>query len=140
MKKIWLWMAAAICMMVLPGIARAQVLLIANPSVKATGVSKGEIRDVFTGNATSLHDGSKVIPVLLKSGETTNAFLAAFIGKSDAAFRASWRSLVFSGQGSMPKQEDTDAAMVEYVLHTSGAVGYVGKSAAHDGVKVLQVR
>jgi hypothetical protein len=30
--------------------------------------------------------------------------------------------------------------MVEYVAQTPGAVGYVGKSAPHEGVKVLDVK
>jgi hypothetical protein len=55
------------------------------------------LRDVFTGAASSLKDGSKVTPVMLKSGGARDEFLSEFIGKNDTAFRASWRSLVFSG-------------------------------------------
>jgi ABC-type phosphate transport system substrate-binding protein len=120
--------------------ARAQVLVIANPSVKAADVAKSDLRDVFSGSATNLKDGSHVTPVLLKEGPTNDAFLAAYIGKADGAFRAGWRSLVFSGQASMPKTIDSDAAMVDYVAHTPGAIGYVSSSAPHDGVKVLAVR
>ena len=79
-------------------------------------------------------------PVLLKSGATHDGFLAAYIGKSDAAFRASWRSLVFSGQASMPKSLDSETAVVEYVAHNPGAIGYISKSTPHEGVKVLAVR
>jgi len=57
-----------------------------------------------------------------------------------AAFRASWRSLVFSGQATMPKSLDSEAAVVEFVAHTPGAIGYVNKTTAHEGVKVLVVR
>jgi ABC-type phosphate transport system substrate-binding protein len=119
--------------------AHAQ-LVIANPSVKSADVSKGDLRDVFTGTSTTLKDGSHVVPVLLKGGEANDAFLSAFIGKGDAAFRAGWRSLVFSGQATMPKTVDSEAAMAEYVAKTPGAIGYVGKSAAHEGVKVLAIK
>jgi ABC-type phosphate transport system substrate-binding protein len=114
-------------------------LVIANPSVKASDVSKSELKDVFTGSASSLKDGSHVAPVILKAGATQDEFLAAYVGKADAAFRASWRSLVFSGEATMPKQMDSDAAMVEYVAHNPGVIGYISKSAPHDGVKVLAV-
>jgi len=67
-------------------------------------------------------------------------FLSLFIGKNDSVFRAGWRNLVFSGQAAMPKSVDSDAAMVDYVAHTPGAVGYIGKSAPHDGVKVIEVK
>jgi hypothetical protein len=30
--------------------------------------------------------------------------------------------------------------VVEYVAHTTGAVGYIGKATPHEGVKVLGVR
>jgi ABC-type phosphate transport system substrate-binding protein len=120
--------------------AKAQVIVIANPSVKTSEVSKNDLKDVFTGGATSLKNGSLVMPVLLKGGPANNEFLAAYIGKPDAAFKASWRSLVFSGQASMPKMLDSEAAMVAYVAQNPGAVGYIGKATAHDGVKVLSVR
>jgi hypothetical protein len=35
------------------------VIVIANASVKASGVSKDDLRDVFVGNANLLKDGSK---------------------------------------------------------------------------------
>lgn len=40
----------------------------------------------------------------------------------------------------MPKSLDSEAAVVEFVAHTPGAIGYVNKTTAHEGVKVLVVR
>ncbi len=119
---------------------QAQVIVIANPSVKATEVSKSDLRDVFTGNATSLPDGSRVVPILLKAGTIHEEFLQVYIGKNDTAYRAGWRSLVFSGQASMPKSLDGDAAVVEFVAHNPGAIGYISKASPHEGVKVLTVK
>lgn len=120
--------------------AYAQVAVIANPSVRESTVSKAEVSDVFTGAASSLKNGSRVTPVLLKSGVVNAEFLNEFVGKSDAAFRASWRALVFSGQGAMPKSIDSEAAIVDYVATTPGAIGYISKSTPHDRVKTLTVR
>ena len=120
--------------------AQAQVIVIANSGVKATEISKSDLRDVFTGNATSLPGGGNVVPILLKAGTVHEEFLQAYIGKNDTAYRAGWRSLVFSGQASMPKSLDTDAAVVEFVAHNTGAIGYIGKATPHEGVKVLTVR
>ena len=140
MKKfslVFLLLAAALLFAVR---AQAQVIVIANSSVKATEVSKNDLRDVFTGAATELKDGSRVVPILLKAGTAHVEFLQAYIGKSDTAYRAGWRSLVFSGQASMPKSLETDAAVVEFVAHNAGAIGYIGKSTPHEGVKVLTIR
>jgi ABC-type phosphate transport system substrate-binding protein len=119
--------------------AKAQVIVIANPSVKASEVSKNDLKDVFTGASASL-GGNNVVPILLKAGTAHEEFLQAYIGKNDTAYRAGWRSLVFSGQATMPKSLDGDAAIVEFVAHNAGAIGYIGKASAHEGVKVLTVK
>jgi ABC-type phosphate transport system substrate-binding protein len=120
--------------------SHAQVIVIANPSVKSSDVSKNDLRDVFTGASTSLKDGGSVVPILLKAGTAHEEFLQAYIGKNDAAYRAGWRSLVFSGQATMPKSLDGDAAVVEFVAHNPGTIGYIGKASPHEGVKVLTVK
>lgn len=119
--------------------AQAQSIVIANPNVKTAEVSKNEIKDVFTGTSPTFKDGARVTPVLLKGGSANEEFLTAFVGRDDGPFKAGWRSLVFSGQASMPKVLDSEAAMVDYVTHTPGAVGYISKATPHDGVKVLAV-
>ena len=140
MKKSWyaFMLLAAACLFTVR--AQAQVLVIANPGVRASEVSKNDLRDVFTGAATSLPGGIGVVPILLKAGTAHEEFLKAYIGKNDATYRAGWRSLVFSGQASMPKSLDSDAAVVEFVAHNTGAIGYIGASSPHEGVKVLTVK
>ena len=140
MKKLLYALLIAASASIFAGQAYAQVIVIANPSVKATEISKSDLRDVFTGNATSLKDGTRVVPILLKAGTAHEEFLQVYIGKSDSAYRAGWRSLVFSGQASMPKNLDPESAVVEFVAHTAGAVGYIGKGTPHEGVKILAVK
>jgi len=139
MKNLILSSIVSFAMSILAASAGAQVIVIANASVKASGVSKDDLKDVFTGNATTLKDGSKVVPVLLKGGPANEEFLKAYVGKADTAYRAGWRSLVFSGQASMPKSLDDDAAAVAFVAHTPGTIGYIDKATPHEGVKVLEV-
>ena len=140
MKKLTLVFLLAVVVSMLSACAQAQTVVIANPSVKSADVSKSDLRDVFTGASSSLKDGSHVTPVLLKQGGAHEEFLVAYIGKNDTAFRASWRSLVFSGQATMPKSLDSEAAMVDYVAHNAGAIGYITSATPHEGVKVLSVR
>jgi ABC-type phosphate transport system substrate-binding protein len=140
MKKYLFSLFVVLGSLLLAAQAQAQVIVIANPSVKATEVTKNDLRDVFTGAATALPGGGSVVPILLKAGTVHEEFLQAYIGKNDTAYRAGWRSLVFSGQASMPKSLDTDAAVVEFVAHNTGAIGYIGKGTPHEGVKVLAVK
>jgi ABC-type phosphate transport system substrate-binding protein len=140
MKKYLFALFVVLGSLILAAQAHAQVIVIANPGVRATEVSKNDLKEVFTGNATSLPGGGSVVPVLLKAGTVHEEFLQAYIGKNDTAYRAGWRSLVFSGQASMPKSLDTDAAVVEFVAHNTGAIGYISRATPHEGVKVLAVK
>jgi hypothetical protein len=122
-------------------VAKAQdVVVVVNNGVKAGGASNDDIRSVFTGEKSSLGDGSHVTPVTLKGGATHEAFLKEYVGKGDAAYRTGWRSLVFTGQGAMPKTLDSETALVDYIAATPGAIGYVGKDTPHDKVKTLAVK
>jgi ABC-type phosphate transport system substrate-binding protein len=140
MKKLISVFLFAMAMAVLANCVEAQVIVIANPGVKAAEVSKGDLRDLFTGATSDLKGAGHVTPVLLKAGAVNDEFLSAYVGKTDSVFKAGWRSLVFSGQASMPKSLDSEAAVVDYVAHNAGAIGYIGKATGHDGVKVLEVR
>jgi hypothetical protein len=59
---------------------------------------------------------------------------------SPVTLLVAWRSLVMSGQASMPKSFDSESAAVDYVSHTAGAIGYINKATPHDDVKVLSLR
>jgi len=115
----------------------AQVIVIAHPSLKASEIGKNELKEIFTGAVTTLKDGGHVVPILLNAGTSHEEFLKEYIGKSDSAYRTFWRSLVFSGQGTMPKSLEGDAAMVEFVRAHPGSIGYIARSSPHPGVKVM---
>lgn len=115
------------------------VRIIANPSVNAEAISASEIKSVFLQERNSLHDGTHVEPVLSKGGPTHEAFLRDYLGRNDDALQNYYRSLVFTGKGSMPKALHSDAEVVAYVAKTRGAIGYVSATAVVDGVKTLAV-
>jgi ABC-type phosphate transport system substrate-binding protein len=117
-----------------------QVLVVANPGLAASDLSRAQLRDVFTGASSSIKGSAQVTPVLLREGPAHDEFLSIYVGKSDAAFRAGWRSLLFSGQGVLPRTLNSDADVVEYVAHTPGAIGYIARTSPHPGVKILAVR
>ena len=115
-------------------------VVIANKNISVSEISSSDLRDIFNGDKSTLGPGTHVAPVTLKGGPVHEAFLKTHLGKSDAAFRAAWRSQVFTGQGSMPKTFESEAAMIDYVAATPGAIGYVSKTTAHEKVKTLAVK
>jgi hypothetical protein len=125
--------AAAIC-----ATAHAQTIIVST-NVKASDASKSDLKDIFSGESSSL-GGTHVAPVLLKAGPVNDDFLHTYVGKSDLAFRTGWRSLVFSGQATMPRSFDSEAAVVDYVAHNPGVIAYIGKGAPHEGVKLIATK
>jgi hypothetical protein len=118
----------------------SDIKVIANSSVQASSISADELKDVFLLAKTSLRDGSHVEPVVLKGGATHASFLKEYLRKTESTLETYYRSLVFSGKGSMPKTLATDAEVEAYVAKTKGAIGYVSSASDAAGVKTLEVK
>jgi len=116
------------------------IVIIVNPTVKTREISVDDLRAIFLETKTSLDDGSRVKPVLEKGGPAHAAFLKAYLGKTDFALQTYYRSLVFSGTGSMPPVLRSDGDVVAYVEKTRGAIGYVAAQSVDEGVKTIRVR
>jgi hypothetical protein len=121
--------------------AQAQnVIVVANQDVTISEVTDTELRDLFTGSRTRFHDGSRAVPALLKGGPAHEVFLHHYIGGTSDSFRANWRKAVFTGQGAAPKEFASEAALLQYIAVTAGAMGYVSHLGTGEKVKVLLVR
>ena len=128
------------CVLLLGGAGFAQgVKVIANSSVQATSISASDLRSVYLEEKSSLAGSGHVEPVLAKGGPAHEAFLKQVLGRSDADLQMYYRSLVFTGRGSMPKTLDSDEAVVAYVAKTRGAIGYVSSAADVEGVRTLDL-
>jgi TonB family protein len=80
-----------------------------------------------------------VEPVLNKSGAAHDLFLKEFLDLNDEALQTYYRTLVFTGRGSMPKTFSSDDEIVAYVAKTRGAIGYVSAAFSVEGVKTLTI-
>jgi TonB family protein len=140
MKCIKVRLVAAGLMIFAAENARAgDVKVIANWSVKADTISAAELKRVFLEEKSSL-DGAHVEPVLEKAGPAHAAFLQEYLGRSEDDLQTYYRTLVFTGKGSIPKALGSDAEVVAYVARTRGAIGYVSSAASAEGVKTLSIR
>ena len=118
----------------------ADVKVIANLSVTVSSVTADELRNIFLETKTSFSGGSPLEPVLSSGGPTHEAFLKQYLGKTDAALKTYYRSLVFTGKAFMPKMLRSDAEVAAYVAKTIGAIGYVNANASAPGAKIITVR
>ena len=117
------------------------VVLVANKNVQISEIRAADVRAIFMGAKTRFADGSHAVPVTLKGGAVHEVFLKNHVGESPDEFRAQWRKAVFTGQGAMPKTFDSEAALLQYVAATPGALGYVSQISpqGQDNVKCLPV-
>ena len=115
------------------------IKVIANSSVRADTISEAELKRVFLEERISLPDGTHVEPVLMKEGAVEKAFLQKYLGVTEDDLQIYYRTLLFTGRGSIPKILESDAEVVAYVARTRGAIGYVSASASAVGVKTLAI-
>ena len=118
----------------------ADFKVIANSSVGASSISADELKGVFLMTKTSLKDAGHVEPVLEKGGPVHESFVKEYLGKTDAGLQNYYRSLAFTGKGSIPKEVASDSEVLTLVAKTKGAIGYVGTETEAPGVKVLEVK
>jgi TonB family protein len=131
--------AAGLMVFVSANSLAGEVKVIANASVKTDTISAAELKRVFLEEKISLADGTHVEPVLEKDGPVHSAFLQEYLGMNEDDLQTYYRTLVFTGKGSIPKAFASDAAVVAYVARTRGAIGYVGSAANAEGVKILAI-
>jgi TonB family protein len=139
MKWLRTFLAAAGMIFASENSFAGDVKVIANSSVKADTISAAELRRVFLEERNSLVDGTHVEPVLEKDGPVHEAFLQEYLGRCEDDLQAYYRTLAFTGRGSMPKVLGSDAEVVAYVARTRGALGYVSRAASAEGVKTLAI-
>ena len=120
--------------------ARAQdVIIVANPEMRVSVITPEDLRAIYTGARSQLPDGSHVLPVTLKGGPAHEVFLMNYVKETPDQFRTAWRKAVFTGQGAMPRAFESEAALLQFVASTPGALGYVSRVVPGDKVKPLSV-
>jgi TonB family protein len=131
-------MAATILALACSHAVASGVKVIANPSVKADSISVSELKSVFLEEKSSLA-GGHVEPVLARRGTAHDAFLQMYMGRTDSDLQTYYRSLVFTGRGSMPRAFGSDGEVAAYVASTRGAIGYISSESNVEGVRILAV-
>lgn len=121
------------------GVWANDLIAIANTTVPVTSIKKSEIADIYLGEKTKWSDNSKIYVVMLKSGDTHEKFVQDIVGTTPSKLITIWNKAIFAGTGSPPKILKTDADMLNFVLNTKGAIGYINAASPHAGVKLISV-
>jgi len=128
---------ALVLFLCLSASAIAGELVIVNSSVSVTALDPDALKNIYLGNKSQWSDGTRIIPVMLERGPAHESFIKNVVKKSLAQFSSYWQQAIFTGKGQPPQSFASEAELVSYVAKTKGAIGYIGPSTAHEGVKVI---
>jgi ABC-type phosphate transport system substrate-binding protein len=118
---------------------RIRVIVSADNPVEK--LERPEVVRMFLGQVTSWRNGTKARPVdQSMTSLVRKDFSSAVLRQSLLVVKNYWQQQIFAGRAEPPPVRDTDARVVEFVLATPGAIGYVSEGYAYPkGVKALAV-
>jgi ABC-type phosphate transport system substrate-binding protein len=108
--------------------------------VPETTVTEKDLQEMFLGKRVQWKDNTAIHPVTIKDQERHSAFLKQYVNKSFAKWNAHWKRMVFTGNGTPPKQFATQQELLEYVANTAGAIGYVDAETPVEHVTIIAVQ
>ncbi|MCW8886541.1 MAG: hypothetical protein OQK12_15035 [Motiliproteus sp.] len=114
--------------------------VIVHPSVSVENLSRSTLRSIFTLRLTRWQDGSPVrVFVLPDNNPVHQLFSKRALGVFPYRLRQIWDRMIFSGIGKVPKQIESESAMLKAIAQTPGAIGYVADGIGSSGVKYVDV-
>ena len=117
--------------------AATDLVVIVNPASGVERMSRDEVTSIFMGRSKKLPSGITALPIDQTTDGDKPKFYKELINKELAEVNSYWARLIFSGQGSPPRQADNAAEVIEIVSGNKGAIGYVSRAAADKRVKII---
>jgi len=108
-------------------------------AANAVTLTRGDIVDIFLKRITRWQPDNVPIVVVDAPAESPvrEAFSHALMRRGVEAVEAYWQQQIFSGRDVPPVVKETDADVVAFVRSNPGAIGYVARGAALEGVRVV---
>ena len=116
----------------------SKIEIITHPDTHVASLKKKDIRDIFLGRKKSWDKNEKITLATLKEGEVYEQFLNGFVNKTPFQFRNYWREKVFLGEGENPRFFETEERLIDFVVRTKGAVGYISSQTSRP-VKIIPI-
>lgn len=129
----WVFIGLILC----SGVISAQVAVIAHPEAPAEQLDKAELLDFYTRDVRVWKSGEPVVVFDLKQKNSVKKAFYQFLGKSTSRMKSIWMKKMLSGEGDPPEALPNQKTLVERVLATPGAIGFVASDSIPEGAKVL---
>ncbi|MBR7799093.1 hypothetical protein [Undibacterium fentianense] len=126
------WSICSICY------ATGDFVVIANLQAEVDKMSKDEVINVYMGRNRRLPSGIKALPIDLENPLAEKAnFYNFMVNKELAEISSYWARLMFSGQGSPPRQVMSVEQALEIVINEKGAIAYIDRRKIDKRVKIV---
>ncbi len=118
----------------------ADYVVIANPGLGLTSVSKAELKRVFLGKLADV-GGKKVTPINLPDDAAAKAaFLKDVCGQDVNEYKEHWVEMKVKGNGVPPMLQPNGKAAKAMVAALPGGLAYVPAEDADATVQVVEVK
>ncbi|WP_395008909.1 hypothetical protein [Undibacterium sp.] len=113
-------------------------VVIANLQAGIDKMSKDEVINVYMGRNRKLASGINAQPLDIETplGEKAN-FYNVMVNKELSEISSYWARLLFSGQGSPPRQVSTAEQALDLVSNSKGAIAYIDRKKIDKRVKIV---
>lgn len=117
--------------------AATDLVVVVNPASGVERMNREEVTALFMGRTKKLPSGIMALPIDQTASGDRPRFYRELVNKEPAEINAYWARLIFSGQGSPPRQADNAAEVIEIVSGNKGAIGYLPRGVADRRVRVV---
>ncbi|MFZ6672552.1 hypothetical protein [Undibacterium sp. Xuan67W] len=116
----------------------ADFVVIANPNSGIEKMSKDDVINIYMGRYRKLASGISAQPLDLANPVSEKSkFYSSMVNKELPEINSYWARLMFSGQGSPPRQVDSVEEIIDIVSNNKGAIAYIDKKKVDKRVKVV---
>ena len=120
--------------------AQAGIAIIAHPSNPLAGITQDELERIYLGKTREFSNGKLVIAVDQREGSDIRIrFYKNITTKNEAALKAYWSKLLFTGKAQPPKEVGNDEAVKDWISKNPDGLGYVDGKSLDKSVKVLLI-
>ena len=138
MRRRLLLLFAALFILASP--VSSQVAIIAHKQVAVDGLSRTQLIDFYTGDAEHWVDGKPVVMFTMSFRTAARDSFFKLMGRSPSRMKSIWMKRMLSGEGDPPERLKSEAAVVQKVAATPGAIGYVSPdTAVSPSVKLIKI-
>lgn len=124
-------------LVLLASITHGEIIVIVHPSNEAV-IEKADVSRIFLGKNRNFPGGDEAIPISFGFATSeAEAFSRSLLEKSPKQLKAYWAKMIFTGQGTPPKEMESTAQILELVSKNPNLIGYVPVGSETSAVRVV---